>query len=969
MKPVGVVAVVSIVFLGGFLGFVITTDNVSALSWNIEIASSVGSVGEWTSIVLDSNGYPHISHYDLSSYDLMYTRWTGSMWSTVIADSFDWVGRYSSLALDDNDYAHISYYDRFNEDLKYVRWDGTKWNIETVDSDPLSGRFTSIALNSSGFPRISYYDHYQNRLKYASWNGSAWNIEIVTSGGLYTSLELDANEYPHISYESNGLWYANWNGTAWKTERVDAALNVGRHTSLALDDLGYPHISYYHSDGADLRYAKWNGTAWSIETVDAAGGVGGYTSIDLDSNDYPQISYYESWDWGHLKFARWNGVEWTTETVDSADMVGKFTSMVVDANDQVHIAYYDNVNYDCKYAKGWPTGPWAPENLAATPGNARVDLTWDPPSSDGGYPITNYRIHRGTVSGGETFLEEIGEVLTYTDLGLTNGQIYYYEVSAVNLLGEGARSSEVSAVPATIPGAPTGLDATRGDKEVALNWNAPTDDGGSAVSNYAIYRGLTSGGESLLTTTGAVPGYVDTGLTNGVTYFYQVAAINGVGEGPNSTEVSALPATTPTEPLNLQETIDDQEVNLTWDAPSDNGGLLITNYRIHRALVSGSETFLVEIGNVTIYEDTGLTNGQKYFYEVSAVNPVGEGPKSNEVFGIPATIPGAPTDLAAERGNGEVSLTWTVPSDNGGSQITNFTVYRGTTSGGETLLAVFGMNWRYTDTGLTNGVTYFYKVTATNGIGEGPESNEASATPATYPSEPRNLQATAGNGEVNLAWEVPASDGGLAITNYKVFRRTSSGSMAFLVKVGNVLSYADTGLTNGVTYYYKVTVVSGFGESLTSNEANATPMNEPPVCVISTPADGSTIIGTISITGTSSDSDGVVQKVEVRIDDGSWIEAEGNTSWSLSWDSETVSNGLHTVIARSYDGEDYSTETSVTLWALNPTPDGEGGLDMLWIGIALLIVIISVVAAVAVALLIKKKGGSAQEKGLPKDRK
>ena len=89
----------------------------------------------------------------------------------------------------------------------------------------------------------------------------------------------------------------------------------------------------------------------------------------------------------------------------------------------------------------------ARNGLALTPGNAQVVLNWVAPASTGGSAITGYRIYRGLTSGSEAFLVAVGVVLTYTDTGLTNGQIYWYQVSAINVVGEGARSTEASATP------------------------------------------------------------------------------------------------------------------------------------------------------------------------------------------------------------------------------------------------------------------------------------------------------------------------------------------------------------------------------------------------------------------------------------------------------------------------------------------------------------------------------------------
>src|SRR5207244_2938722 len=492
------------------------------------------------------------------------------------------------------------------------------------------------------------------------------------------------------------------------------------------------------------------------------------------------------------------------------------------------------------------TPPGAPQGLVATAGDATVTLTWSAPSSNGGSPITNYRIYRGTASGGETLKATIGNVLTYTDTTVTNGVTYYYQVSAVNNAGEGPKSNEASATPnappppASPPSAPTNLVATVGNAQVGLTWQAPASNGGSPITNYKIYRGTTSGGETLVATIGNQLSYSDGGLTNGVTYYYQVSAVNNVGEGPKSNEASATPtapATPPGAPQGLGATAGDATVTLTWSAPNSNGGSPITNYRIYRGTSSNGETLKATIGNVLTYTDTTVTNGVTYYYQVSAVNNAGEGPKSNEASATPnappppASPPSAPTNLVATVGNAQVGLTWQAPTSNGGSPITNYKIYRGTTSGGETLVATIGNQLSYSDGGLTNGVTYYYQVSAVNNVGEGPRSNEASATPtapATPPGAPQGLVATAGDATVTLTWSAPSSNGGSPITNYRIYRGTASGGETLKATIGNVLTYTDTTVTNGVTYYYQVSAVNNAGEGPKSNEASATPNAPPP---------------------------------------------------------------------------------------------------------------------------------------------
>src|SRR5437879_2792938 len=170
------------------------------------------------------------------------------------------------------------------------------------------------------------------------------------------------------------------------------------------------------------------------------------------------------------------------------------------------------------------------------------------------------------------------------------------------------------------------------------------------------------------------------------------------------------------------------------------------------------------------------------------------------------TPPSAPQNLQAVGGNGQVTLTWDPPSDDGGAPILLYTIYRGNSSGGESLLITVPLVTTYIDLTVSNGVTYYYQVSATNAVGEGPLSNEASATPnppATVPGAPEGLGATAGDAIIALVWSPPSSDGGSPITNYKIYRGNSSGGEAFFTEIGNVLANSDTRPTSGQSEHYK----------------------------------------------------------------------------------------------------------------------------------------------------------------------
>jgi PKD repeat protein len=124
------------------------------------------------------------------------------------------------------------------------------------------------------------------------------------------------------------------------------------------------------------------------------------------------------------------------------------------------------------------TPPDPPTGLTASPGNGQVSLSWTAPANNGGVAISSYRVYRGTASGGETLVTSggcsgLGNVTSCTDTGLTNGQKYFYEVSAVNAIGEGNKSSEVTATPTSGTCPPAQLLGNPGfETGTAAPWSA-----------------------------------------------------------------------------------------------------------------------------------------------------------------------------------------------------------------------------------------------------------------------------------------------------------------------------------------------------------------------------------------------------------------------------------------------------------------------------------------------------------------
>jgi hypothetical protein len=177
--------------------------------------------------------------------------------------------------------------------------------------------------------------------------------------------------------------------------------------------------------------------------------------------------------------------------------------------------------------------------LDVTPGNQSLQLAWSAPASYGGSAVTGYVVY---VDGDED--QVLGPAArSATVTGLTNGVEHEVQVAAVNVAGEGARATSTG-TPAALPSAPTGLTATPGDGQVALEWSAPVDDGGSPILEYRVYR---DGGETPVHTTpdGTTTSWTDSGVTNGQTYAYVVRAVNETGVGLLSGSVDATPTAPP----------------------------------------------------------------------------------------------------------------------------------------------------------------------------------------------------------------------------------------------------------------------------------------------------------------------------------------------------------------------------------------------------------------------------------------
>ncbi|HTR41800.1 MAG TPA: polysaccharide lyase family protein [Pseudomonadales bacterium] len=406
--------------------------------------------------------------------------------------------------------------------------------------------------------------------------------------------------------------------------------------------------------------------------------------------------------------------------------------------------------------------PPPPGAVTAYPGNGQNLICW--PAQPG---ATSYNILRSQTSGtGYVSITNgvTGPVCgsgpnnaTYVDNTAVNGLTYYYVVQSVNPVGASANSTQSTATTpgsyATTPPAPPAsvTIGSIGHQSVTVNWSA------SANANfYTVYRSTlvnNGGGASnvlstiILNNTNTTTSFTDTAVTDGSIYSYSVTATSAAGTSTNSLAATGVPLPVPpaSAPGSLTGIFDSTSVILNWSAVPGAVG-----YIVRHATSSGGPYIYVQNVTETTYTDAGLDTSQTYYYQVSAVNAAGISGSSTTTVVPP---PGAPISLSAFPGNAQVVLSWTPV---GG--VTGYYLFVGTSSGEETNLVAGNISGTsYTNTGLVNGTTNYYVVASTNASGLGPNSPEASATPAAnIVITPRSL-TWEGDGAANI-WDVSGAD-------------------------------------------------------------------------------------------------------------------------------------------------------------------------------------------------------------------
>ena len=271
--------------------------------------------------------------------------------------------------------------------------------------------------------------------------------------------------------------------------------------------------------------------------------------------------------------------------------------------------------------------------VSVTPGNAQLVVTWTAVDTATGYTVQWKSGGQGYNTGDRQATVTSGSTTSHTITGLANGTEYTVQVSATRTgANDGPPSDEMTGTPFTTPPPPPpvtdleqvlGVSVTPGNAQLVVTWTAVDTATGYTVQWTSSGQGYNTGDRQATVTSGSTTSHTITGLANGTEYTVRVIATRtSANDGPPSSEVTASPVTTPGAPQHLSAVPGYEQVTLTWDAPSSDGGSAILRYEV---AVDDSGTW-IDAGLDLEETVTGLTNGQRYAFAVRAVNAAGTGP-------------------------------------------------------------------------------------------------------------------------------------------------------------------------------------------------------------------------------------------------------------------------------------------------------------------------------------------------------
>lgn len=470
-----------------------------------------------------------------------------------------------------------------------------------------------------------------------------------------------------------------------------------------------------------------------------------------------------------------------------------------------------------------PSGPpTAPTITGITPGDGQLSVAFTAATSS--LTITSYQY---TVDGGTTWITK-GTTSPIVITGLFNGTVYSVKLRAVSAAGNGTESAASNATPSALPGSPTITAVTAGGDGTSLVVTFVSGfTGGSTITDYeyATSVGENTSNFGAFASAGLTSPFTITGLQNGTTYTVQLRAKNSAGAGPASAFRTGVTLARPNAPVLSAVTAGDTSLSLGYTAYTDstNGGSAISKIEYS---VDGGVTWVNSGTLANPFVVSGLQNGTSYNLKIRATNAVGVSDASNLISGTPAGVSTAPRTVSVIAGQQAVTVSWSAPNSTNGSAITGYTARAYNAAiGGSLASSCTTTHLTCTISSLTNGITYYIDVIATNGVGSSIASSpRVSALPAALPGAPTLGAITAGNAYLSVAFTAGTADANAPITGYQY---STDGGTTWANATGTSSPILITGLANGTTYSVKLRANSAVGFGSASNAGSGKPFSAP----------------------------------------------------------------------------------------------------------------------------------------------
>jgi hypothetical protein len=389
-----------------------------------------------------------------------------------------------------------------------------------------------------------------------------------------------------LTAESYATAHADYVSNSW---------GASEFSSESLYDSYFSGASVFVSSGDNGLPAEWPSAASNVISV-------GGTTLHFSGSTFTGETGWSDGGGGCSAYETANSAQSGFAGYGQAHCGGKRATpdVSLDADPASGVSVYDSTPYSGQ--SGW----WKVGGTSAS------SPMWAARSADRGAVVNSGYVY--------------GDKITFRDI--TSGNNGALCLSGFDLCtGRGSWTGSDSGQTATVPVAPTLDSANAGDGSVQLTWTPPSSDGGSSITGYDVYRGTSPGGEGTVPvgTAGAgATSYDDNAASNGVTYYYTVAAVNSVGPSLPSNELSATPQSvaSPGAPQNLTaDSAKGRGVQLSWGPPTTG---VVNAYYVYR-----SDVGFIASTTSTSYKDTQTARGTSYTYYVTADNSAGEGPASN----------------------------------------------------------------------------------------------------------------------------------------------------------------------------------------------------------------------------------------------------------------------------------------------------------------------------------------------------